>query len=975
MSLRGLIVLLLFSFLFLKGFSQTVSGTITDAQTNEPLPFVNVYISNTTKGTQTDIKGGFTLKLQRAGFVKVVCSMVGYKTFEQDFVLRPDEVRRLTIRLQTDTQFLNEVKVSGKRDKQWKKLYKDFERDFLGRTKNARECKILNPYEIDIKKRRQIMTASAIPALDIENKSLGYGLSYQLEAFESTPTSYKFSGRTLFRLLIPADESETQVWNNNRNQAYSGSLRHFLAAVVNKRSREEGFRVYLDAENSEKISRNRYFKNNTLIEVNPDTLARRDAVMQRVVLPNRRYEIHYLNRPDPQNWYFDINREVTWLSIKGSNLAFSYHGILENSYQLETNGSMGKRRVADFLPDDYQPSDAPTTTQFDNTGLITGFQKQEKICLHLGQNGYAAGDTIHYQIDVIDATTHNPVRQTLLYLTIRSQNRLIEQQKLWVDAGTFKGQWIIPDSLPENTYQLIVHNQWSRNFDEHFWARKNIEVVSNRKVPNQLIDSLQVTFFPESGHLVAGLSNRIGVTSFTKSGLPMASKGWLMAQNADTLAFFQSDEKGYGSFYFAPPTNRQPLKAVLSNGSVFSFPQALPKGYIIQTEVLKDTATVTIKIINNLLPTEWKPMRLWVHLRGQILYEAIVTPQKNLTIARIPREDLEGTGVMQIALLNALNQPIATSAFYQPPQSDESKLFDSDLFEAELYGCRFPFTLFTDERSLLKQTDLLLLTHKIRPYYLEDTLRFLYQSGMNITGKITQLNGKPITNTPVVGFINTDSTQLHFELKTDELGHFSTQPFQFYGKADVVVQLQSEKFKAVNISLDTLAYTPPWLWMPTVPLKEQQKDSLNWRLEHHAQAKDRREDKGIVSDFRRHYPLAQKPFKIEDTSQKLLPFTTLIEVAVPENFIIKADGVYVDKTLVPLFVDGLPTAWESLKALRGYEIEVIDVHTQKKIPDNNAINVLLRPESNFLSEQLMKRFVVTGLLKNTASHQENIPHK
>jgi len=83
MSLRGLIVLLLFSFLFLKGFSQTVSGTITDAQTNEPLPFVNVYISNTTKGTQTDIKGGFTLKLQRAGFVKVVCSMVGYKTFEQ----------------------------------------------------------------------------------------------------------------------------------------------------------------------------------------------------------------------------------------------------------------------------------------------------------------------------------------------------------------------------------------------------------------------------------------------------------------------------------------------------------------------------------------------------------------------------------------------------------------------------------------------------------------------------------------------------------------------------------------------------------------------------------------------------------------------------------------------------------------------------------------------------------------------------
>ena len=43
------------------GFSQngTVTGTVSDSETNEPLPGVNVVVKNTTIGTNTDFDGNF----------------------------------------------------------------------------------------------------------------------------------------------------------------------------------------------------------------------------------------------------------------------------------------------------------------------------------------------------------------------------------------------------------------------------------------------------------------------------------------------------------------------------------------------------------------------------------------------------------------------------------------------------------------------------------------------------------------------------------------------------------------------------------------------------------------------------------------------------------------------------------------------------------------------------------------------------
>ena len=57
----------------------TVTGSVSDSETNEPLPGVNVVIKNTTKGTNTDFDGNFSIGC----FIRrCACFYIGYKSQE-----------------------------------------------------------------------------------------------------------------------------------------------------------------------------------------------------------------------------------------------------------------------------------------------------------------------------------------------------------------------------------------------------------------------------------------------------------------------------------------------------------------------------------------------------------------------------------------------------------------------------------------------------------------------------------------------------------------------------------------------------------------------------------------------------------------------------------------------------------------------------------------------------------------------------
>ncbi len=88
-------------------------GTLNDTEYNDVLPFANVMIKGSDKGTTTDFEGRYTLKLD-PGTYTVVFSFIGYETKEiTDVIIKADEVYELNTGLGPQSNQLEEVVVTA----------------------------------------------------------------------------------------------------------------------------------------------------------------------------------------------------------------------------------------------------------------------------------------------------------------------------------------------------------------------------------------------------------------------------------------------------------------------------------------------------------------------------------------------------------------------------------------------------------------------------------------------------------------------------------------------------------------------------------------------------------------------------------------------------------------------------------------------------------------------------------------------
>lgn len=99
----------LFSFVGTVAAQTTVSGTVTDAESGETLPGVNVVVQGTTTGTSTDIDGGYEVTLPEDQET-LEFSFLGYQTEEVDV---SEGQTTVNVGLSEDVLGLDEVVVTG----------------------------------------------------------------------------------------------------------------------------------------------------------------------------------------------------------------------------------------------------------------------------------------------------------------------------------------------------------------------------------------------------------------------------------------------------------------------------------------------------------------------------------------------------------------------------------------------------------------------------------------------------------------------------------------------------------------------------------------------------------------------------------------------------------------------------------------------------------------------------------------------
>ncbi len=334
-----------------------LSGSVTEKGTTI-IPGASIFIEGTTMGTQSDSKGHYVLKNIPPGRHRLVASMVGYvpKLVLIDF---PGKITELNINLEEDNKTLDEVRVVGSQDKLWEKQFREFEKGFLGESYNRKEVFITNKEVVDFTESSDAFSAKASQPLQIINKSLGYKVTYFMDNFEKTNSLTSFKGLASFEKLVPEDAKQERKWKRNREEAYEGSLKHFLKALGDNRIEEEGFNAFLlkpeylnnlrrglffDRNNERHVA----FKTTELIGITtPDGLTTLNWKIPMEIVYNRKR----VTRPI----FMDAPYPYTILIPKGP-IQVTSSGDLMNPYSIEMRGEMGKIGMADLLPLDFDIS-------------------------------------------------------------------------------------------------------------------------------------------------------------------------------------------------------------------------------------------------------------------------------------------------------------------------------------------------------------------------------------------------------------------------------------------------------------------------------------------------------------------------------------------------------------------------------------------------------------------------------------------
>jgi hypothetical protein len=251
----GKILFLKFLFIVLSfaSYGQVIKGTVYDQKTHEVIFSATVYFNGTTVGSLTDEKGNFVLDVTKNAPMPLTVSMLGYNstTLNSNTYSTGNP---LEINLTPKVYELNEFMVTAKplaRDRKHNLVL--FKSEFLGTSANAQDCYILNESDITFNygSDRDTLKAFAMKPLQINNRKLGYKITYYLDKFEYNrrTKSFVYKGNLIFNEDLAINNPEKPVIERRRKNTYHGSRMHFFRLLWINDLKSTGFVVYNSINN------------------------------------------------------------------------------------------------------------------------------------------------------------------------------------------------------------------------------------------------------------------------------------------------------------------------------------------------------------------------------------------------------------------------------------------------------------------------------------------------------------------------------------------------------------------------------------------------------------------------------------------------------------------------------------------------------------------------------------------------------
>lgn len=263
-------------------------------------------------------------------------------------------------------------------------------------------------------------------------------------------------------------------------------------------------------------------------------------------------------------------------------------------------------------------SQAPNNQEKIKTLLDTYFlDDREIIHVQFNKNVYLNNEDIAFKGYVFSKNNEIPYFNTsnVQLIIYNEQQEVVQKQLLFTANGMFSGGIRLNKNFKTGKYLFHFHTNWMNNFNEDDSFSQTVEIYDtnepfNFKINEPNLKTAKVSFFPEGGNIIDGISNTIGVKIIdcANRGLELDNV-LILDSKSNEISHFNTNKMGNGVLYLMADINEKYTLKIESKKQTIT--QDLP--------VVKPTGIAVS--YNNNLPNNKLAISVKTNEKGVELYQ------------------------------------------------------------------------------------------------------------------------------------------------------------------------------------------------------------------------------------------------------------------------------------------------------------------------------------------------------------------
>ncbi len=184
---------------------------------------------------------------------------------------------------------------------------------------------------------------------------------------------------------------------------------------------------------------------------------------------------------------------------------------------------------------------------------------QEKIHIHFDKDTYLPGETVWMRAYLMSDARPSALSKNLYFDWTDTDGRLLLHSIAPISEGGASSYFRIPAWVKNGVIHVKAYTQWMLNFDNAFLYNKDIPVLMPAEggYPAPEKQQTQLSFFPEGGDLVNGVSSILAFEALDQHGRPVMVDGVLKNSDNHIIDSFHTRFNGMGTVPCKPLAGEQ----------------------------------------------------------------------------------------------------------------------------------------------------------------------------------------------------------------------------------------------------------------------------------------------------------------------------------------------------------------------------------------------------------------------------------